>query len=331
MTELTPTIETGSGVCYQHPDVETGLRCNRCNKLICVQCAKRSAVGFQCPECVDDAHRRYYKNVKGYVNPYEQPMQQPFITFLMVGLIVTIWFLMEARGGSQDNQVLINFGANYGPRIFPIDSPTPEFWRFFTSMFLHIGLMHLLFNSIGLVIFGVEMEQIYGNIRYLIIYLLSGLFGSLASFAWSGPGQFSAGASGAIFGIVGVQLAFFLFYRRKMGDYGKFQVQRVIRITIFSLIFGLFMPIDQAAHFGGLAAGFVLGYGLAPRYQIQEGKRGLIDYGSLLRRWWVIALGIILLFLGTGLTVMLWLQFFGIPISFTQALLLVVGQNPLQL
>ena len=300
----TPSPETGPGVCYRHPEVETGLRCNRCNKLICAQCAQRTPVGFRCPDCIMDVKERYYNNVQGYVNPYEQPMDQPFFTYLLIGLIVIIWTIMEFRGGSQESEILVRFGANYGPVILR----EGQFWRFFTSMFLHIGAMHLIFNSAGLFIFGLEMERIYGQLRYILIYILAGLFGSLASFAFKGPQQFSAGASGAIFGIVGMQLAFFLFYRRKMGQYGRMQVQRVVQIVIFSVIFGLFMPIDQFAHMGGLAAGFVLGYGLAPRYQMSQSQknRGLVDYGALKYRWWVMVLGMLLLFAGTALAMTFW-------------------------
>ena len=297
--------ETGPSVCYRHPETETGLRCNRCNKLICAQCAQQSPVGFRCPDCVLDVQDRYYRNVKGYVNPYEQPLGQPFFTYVLIGVIILVWTMMELQGGSQDSDVLRAFGANYG--LFILQDG--QFWRFFTSMFLHIGLQHLIFNSIGLFIFGVEMEQIYGQARFVVIYILTGLFGSLASFAFKGPLQFSAGASGAIFGIIGMYLAFYLFYRQKMGEFSNLRIQRVIRILVISLIFGAFMPIDHYAHFGGLIAGFALGYGLAPRYQIdptQKAGRGLVDFGALNRRWWVVVAGSLALVVGTSLAMTYW-------------------------
>ena len=287
---------SGPGVCYRHPETETGLRCNRCNKLICAKCANQSPVGFRCPDCILDVKERYYANVKGFVNPYEQPLDQPFFTYLLIGLIVAVWALMEAAGGSESNEVLITFGANLGFLILQ-----GQVWRFFTSMFLHIGFQHLIFNSIGLLIFGLEMERLYGQVRFVIIYLLAGLFGSLASLAASGPAQFSAGASGAIFGVIGMNLAFFVYYRQKMGKYSQQQIQRVVWIVVISVVFGAFMPIDQWAHMGGLVAGFILGYGLAPRYQLSKSEdvRGLVDFGGLRWRWWIVLGSLFVLFCGT--------------------------------
>lgn len=184
--------ETGPAFCYRHPDVETGLRCNRCNKPICPKCAERTPVGFRCSECIMEIEDRYYSQVKdGDLNPYDRPLDTPFFSYVLLGIIFLVFFTMELAGGSQDNQVLIRFGANFGPLI--LDG---QLWRMFTSMFLHIGVSHLIFNSIGIIAFGIEMERIYGRYRYLFIYLLAGLFGSLASFATKGPYQFSAGASG---------------------------------------------------------------------------------------------------------------------------------------
>ena len=164
--EATP-IETDPAFCYRHPDVETGLRCNRCNKPICPKCAERTPVGFRCPDCIMEIEDRYYSQVKdGNLNPYDRPLDTPFFSYVLLGIIFLIFLMMEIAGGSQNNEVLIRFGANFGPLILE-----GELWRMFTSMFLHIGLQHLVFNTIGLVAFGFEMERIYGRYRYLFIYL----------------------------------------------------------------------------------------------------------------------------------------------------------------
>ena len=222
------------------------------------------------------------------------PLSNAFITYILLGVIVVVWILMELAGGSTDSQVLVRFGANFGPLI--LEGQT---WRLFTSMFLHIGLLHLAFNSYALFIFGLEMERLYGSDRFLVIYILSGLFGSLVSFAWRGPAVLSAGASGAIFGIIGMNLAFFLLHRQTFGQFGRQQVMNTLFIIGLNLFFGFTMPgIDNMAHIGGLIAGFVLGYGLAPHYQVVDEytlNPHVIDTNSLLKGWWVITLAIMTL------------------------------------
>jgi membrane associated rhomboid family serine protease len=285
----------GSPYCSRHPEVETGLHCNRCGKPICPKCAQPSLVGFRCPDCVMEIENRYYRQVKaGQLSPYERPLAKPFFTYVLLGLIVVIWVGMELAGGSTNGEVLLRFGANYGPLIIQGD-----LWRLFTSMFLHIGGQHLAFNSVGLIAFGFEMERIYGRLRYLVIYLLAGLFGNLASFALKGPLHYSAGASGAIFGLIGMNLAFFFYYRYRTGEYGRQRRNMVFVLILVSLVLGYsVMPADNVAHMGGALAGFALGYLLAPRYQVviaAKTQRKIVDRGSLLKRWWALILSIALL------------------------------------
>jgi rhomboid protease GluP len=235
------------------------------------------------------------------------PLHQPIVTYILLGVIVVVWLLMELTGGSTSTANLVRFGANYGPGILL----KGEIWRLFTSMFLHVGLLHLIFNSLALFSFGVEMERLYGPDRYLIIYILSGLFGSLASFANRGLSPIpSAGASGAIFGVIGMNLAFFLLHRDALGQMARQRMQSTIWIIIVNLIFGFTVPgIDNMAHLGGLIAGFALGYGLAPRYQIADAYTGytrLVDRVTLLNRVWVPVLGVIVLGMGVWLALIFW-------------------------
>ena len=234
------------------------------------------------------------------------PLSKPIMTYLLLGAIILVWLLMEMSGGSTNSQVLVEFGANYGPRIL-----RGETWRLFTSMFLHIGLTHLAFNAYALFIFGIEMERLYGPDRYIVIYILSGLFGSLASFASRGPQVLSAGASGAIFGVIGMNLAFFLLHRESFGHFGRQRLLNTLFIIGLNLVFGFTMPgIDNLAHLGGLLAGFLLGYGLAPRYQVVNQYTlapRLIDRVSLWNHWWVPALAVAVLTIGVPLANSFWL------------------------
>jgi membrane associated rhomboid family serine protease len=146
-------------------------------------------------------------------------------------------------------------------------------------------------------------------IRFLIIYLLAGLFGSLASFALKGPDQFSAGASGAIFGVVGMNLAFFLYYRRRFGEFSRQRINMILILIGINLILGYtVMPVDNAAHMGGLVAGFLLGYFLAPRYRVDSSVSPprVFDHASLLRRWWALALSLVFLSGGLWAAVSFW-------------------------
>lgn len=149
----------------------------------------------------------------------------------------------------------IAWGSNFGP--YTTDG---EWWRLFTSLFIHFGIAHLVLNMIALVMFGPLVERLYGSVNYLLIYLLAGIAGSLASLSW-GPDINSAGASGAIFGILGALLAAQL----RAGDTFPPDILRPIRNTAlaflgFSVYAGFkYKGIDNAAHLGGVVAGFLIG------------------------------------------------------------------------
>lgn len=232
------------------------------------------------------------------------PLHQPFFTYPLVVIIGLIWLAMEFMlGGSTNTRALVIYGANVGQLIME-----GEIWRFFTSMFLHIGLAHLLFNGYALLIFGTEIEHLYGGPRFLTIYVLSGLFGSLTSFASHGPQVLSAGASGAIFGLIGTNLAFFWFHKDKLGSYGKQQLSNTLFIIGINLVFGFMVPaVDNMAHLGGLVAGVMIGLGLAPQYHIvhedSDYDAHLEDTVSLANRWWVVAMAIVVLYGSTQLAI----------------------------
>lgn len=234
------------------------------------------------------------------------PLHKPIFTYIFLGVIIVLYLLVELAGGSTQEEVLIRFGSNYGWRILL----EGEIWRLFTSMFLHRGHLHLIFNAFALFAFGVEMERLYGPDRYLVVYILAGLYGSLASFAFRGPVVSSVGASGAIFGIIGMNLAFFLLHREALGQLGRDRMRSTLIIIAINLIFGFTVPgIDNMAHLGGLLAGFALGYGLAPRYRIVDQYTSyprLVDTVTLLSRWWVALLGVILLGSGVWLAIAFW-------------------------
>lgn len=224
------------------------------------------------------------------------PLSQPRVTFALLIINLTVWLAMTLAGGSTDPDVLIRFGAKANPLI-----ADGQVWRLLASMFLHIGLTHLLFNSYALFVFGIEVERLYGSTRFLTIYLLAGLWGSVASFAL-GP-ALSAGASGAIFGLLGTMLAFFRSNREKFGKWGRQRLLNLVVIAGLNLALGFTVPgIDNLAHLAGLLSGVALGWVLAPHYQVawdNQGEPQIIDQISLWTRWWGVALALVLLVAGT--------------------------------
>ncbi|WHX99316.1 rhomboid family intramembrane serine protease [Neobacillus sp. DY30] len=173
---------------------------------------------------------------------------KPFFTYVFMIFQVAVFLLLELQGGSTNTSTLIKFGAKFNPYIYE-----GEWWRFITPIFLHIGFLHLAMNTLALYFLGPAVERIFGNIRFLVIYLFAGIAGVIASFIYS-P-NISAGASGAIFGCFGALLYFAMIYPklffRTMGP-------SVITVLVFNLIFGFTVSIvDNAGHLGGLAGGFL--------------------------------------------------------------------------
>ncbi|WP_147532355.1 rhomboid family protein [Bacillus marasmi] len=173
---------------------------------------------------------------------------KPRFTYVFLVVQIAILLLMEIMGGSTNSATLIKFGAKFNPLILE-----GEWWRFFTPIFLHIGFLHLFMNSLALFYLGPLVERIFGNARFIVIYLFAGFLGSLASFVTS-P-NLSAGASGAIFGCFGALLYFGVMnpklFFRTMGA-------NILFVIGLNLVFGFTVQgIDNAGHIGGLVGGFL--------------------------------------------------------------------------
>lgn len=198
------------------------------------------------------------------------PMNQPRWSYVLIAINVVVFLAMTAFGllnglglsGSQSTQVLVLFGAQQNQLV-----AAGEFYRLFTSMFIHIGVIHLAFNTWALYVIGIGLERLYGPARYLVIYILSGLGGSLVSYVLA-PANVSAGASGAIFGLIGAEIAFFYRHRKTFGQASQQQLRSLLMVAGINLVFGFTFPgINNYAHIGGLLFGAALGWILAPQYQ----------------------------------------------------------------
>ena len=206
------------------------------------------------------------------------PRYRPRVTYVMMGILVVVFGIETLAGGSDNPQTLVNLGANYAPRVTVLG----EYWRLFTANFLHIGLMHLAFNLYALYIVGTEVEMFYGPARFLIIYLLTGLSGAIASYAFTYG--LSAGASTAIFGLIGTLVAFFVRNRDVFGEMSRSRLSNLMIVIAINVFYGMSVgTIDNWGHAGGFIGGVILGWLLCPFYQV-EGQR-VVDRTSLRSEW----------------------------------------------
>jgi rhomboid protease GluP len=223
------------------------------------------------------------------------PFSKPVVTWILLGIIILVFGLETLAGGSTNTEVLVRMGAKVNPLI-----ASGEYWRLLSAMFLHIGIMHLAFNGYALVAIGTELERILGWQRFLTIYILSGLFGGLASYAFSA--SLSAGASGAIFGMIGALAAFFLRHRQQLGSWGQRRLANIAFLIVINLFLGFTQPgIDNMAHLGGLVSGFCLGWALAPRYKVDPVAMRLVDRNRQGRYWAALGVAVLLLVGGVAL------------------------------
>lgn len=176
-------------------------------------------------------------------------------TILLAATNVIVFFYLTFQGMTEDGAFMLEHGAMYVPYVLG----PGEYYRLFSSMFMHFGFEHLVNNMVMLLVIGFTLEREIGTIKFLIIYLLSGLGGNLLSAVWdmmSGSFAVSAGASGAIFGIVGALLYVAIRNRGRIGDVSG---RGLVFMVILSLYYGFTSGgVDNFAHIGGLLSGFIL-------------------------------------------------------------------------
>lgn len=178
--------------------------------------------------------------------------QQPFVTIGLIALMVVVYGAMTLAGGSTNINVLITFGAKVNALV-----QQGEWWRLITPIFLHIGFTHILMNMITLYFVGIQIEAAFGHTRFLIMFLVAGIGGNIASFCFSD--SLSAGASTAIFGLFG---AFLMLGKSFWENPVIRQLARTfLAFVVMNIAFDVFTPgIDMAGHLGGLVAGFLVAY-----------------------------------------------------------------------
>jgi rhomboid protease GluP len=185
------------------------------------------------------------------------PKLWPIVTLGLVAIDVIIFSLEESRGGSENISTLIQMGAIYKSSI------GMQYYRIFTAIFLHIGANHLVSNMYALIIIGWNLERIYGHVRFLTVYIGSGLLGSLVSAFTIPQGIVAAGASGAILGCLA---ALILLQSRFSHVSVGIQLGSAVLSLFYNLVSGLApgSSIDIAAHFGGAIGGVMLSFLISP-------------------------------------------------------------------
>lgn len=207
-------------------------------------------------------------------------MRREWVTDLLVAsnVLVLGWMVLAGVSAFFPDVSLVAWGANYGPL-----TRGGEWWRMVSSMFVHAGIVHLGFNMYALLIAGRLVERLYGHLGYALLYLVAGIAGSAAS-ALTPPEVPSVGASGAVFGVFGALLAFLIRRRALLPPGVLLPLRRsVLTVIAFNVAFGFAVPgIDNAAHLGGLAGGFVAGVLLAPSLDGERIARPFGRYPLLL-------------------------------------------------
>lgn len=189
-----------------------------------------------------------------------KPQASHLVTQILIFSNILIFIIMVFCGFgfiSFNGQDLMKWGANFRPSTI-----NGEWWRLLTNIFLHGGIMHVVSNMFGLIIVGIFLEPLLGRAKYLLIYLLTGILASCASILWYDH-TVSIGASGAIFGLYGVFLAL-LLTKVFPSEFSKAFLLSTLIYIGYNLLMGLTGGIDNAAHIGGLLAGFIIGLIIGP-------------------------------------------------------------------
>ncbi len=197
----------------------------------------------------DDINKESYEKSKKVEKIFS--IKKPIITYTIIAICIIMYLITGILDGNLMNlspSILLKFGANAVNY-----TKNGEYWRLITCIFLHGGITHILCNMYSLYVIGPQVESFYGKVKYLFIYLFSGITGSILSLSFASTYSVSIGASGAIFGLLGATLYFGYHYRVYLGNVLKSQIIPIILLNLF--IGFIVSGIDNFAHVGGLIGG----------------------------------------------------------------------------
>ena len=284
----------GVPTCYRHPDRETYVRCQRCDKPICPDCMRDAAVGFQCPECIKEGAKSTRQGQAVYGG--KRSADPRLTSMVLVALNGLVWVAILATGWTKstltDRFALLptgRCGSEADPGSFypgadseRLCSGIPDgqwfpgvsdgaYWQLVTSMFSHEQIWHIGFNMLVLWFLGPQIEAVLGRARFLALYLVSGLAGSVLVYWLAGADSSTLGASGAIFGLLGALLV--VAYKVR-GN-----VQSILSWLAINAVFTFLFPgISWQGHLGGFLGGVLV---TAVVVYAPKNRRQLIQMGGI--------------------------------------------------
>ncbi|MGW3289979.1 rhomboid family intramembrane serine protease [Streptomyces sp. NPDC001002] len=279
--------ESAVTTCYRHPKVESHVRCTRCERYICPDCMREAAVGHQCVECVREGARSVREPRTAFGGRISTV---PLVTYVLIGLNVLAYVAEVARPAVVDRFEMLGrglIGPDGGHYVWQAAYPASfhaegvvdgEWYRLLTSAFLHLpptggsfGILHIVMNMVSLWNIGRVVESQLGRVRYLALYLLSALGGSVLVLLIA-PDTPTLGASGAIFGL---GAAYYVMARRLGADMAT--VNRFMAGLLLWLVISAGLTSWQG-HLGGLLAGSLVtvAYAYAPR----DRRRPFVQAGA---------------------------------------------------
>ena len=218
--------------CYRHPNRETGVSCSNCGRPICPDCMTPTPVGMRCPECSQQ---------KTQVRNLRSMAVEPIATYILLAINVAVFF-----GAASSPQALSDM-LLFGPAV-----ADGEYWRLISSGFLHEQIFHLIMNLLALYWLGRMIEPALGHARFVAIYLVSLLTGSMGVMLLD-PTSFTLGASGAVYGLLGAAIV--MARNRNIG----LMQSGLLPILALNLGITFLIPnISIGGHLGGLAGGLLV-------------------------------------------------------------------------
>jgi membrane associated rhomboid family serine protease len=260
------TAEPRLPTCYRHPDRETGLSCSECGRPICTECMTPAAVGIRCPDHAGSSRRVQAPRI---VRRTSRGATQALVTRVLIAINVVVYLITVVQGAginAPGGEVITKL-ALYGPGVADGD-----WWRLFTSAFLHANLIHIGFNMLALWWFGAPVEEYLGRARFIGLYIVSGLAGSAGALTTNKG--YTVGASGAIFGVLGAMAVL------EWASTGKLLGGNAITLIAINLAIGVAYNtsggnISIGGHIGGLIGGVLATLAFA------RWGRGHAAYGRL--------------------------------------------------
>jgi membrane associated rhomboid family serine protease len=264
------TEQTETTACYRHPRNETAVACSSCGRPICTECMVFAAVGIKCPECAGQPTG--VKKAAKRTRTISSLGSVGIVTRVLIGLNLAVFVLQISQGDLEGiRSDVLERGALHGPSVAEGD-----WWRLFTTGFLHFGPIHLAFNLLMLWWFGTALEEMLGRGRFLALYSVSILAGAAGALLLE-PAAATVGASGGVFGILGAGL---VLERRGINVFGG----AALMIVVFNVFLSIVIArISLGGHLGGLAGGALAILALTQfgRVHAAYGRTGLLGMAGV--------------------------------------------------